>query len=257
MQPLLEPGHRDPEYRAAHHVWHPVRGPLVSDEACHAHLVASFTHRTADRFKRRASSAARRPQPVAASTRRRRRRSRVLACLHVQRGRWRPSCRGYPLPIDPETNNCSRGAGLRCSGRHSGHDCARCRTDHKRQTRSPHAEGWGCRCDDLARQPSGGSRNEPRRHQIYVIAADSVEVVSRLHHIVGTYRIGPHPKRILVSDDGTRVYVTGYDGSTSVINTANHRVNTFALERSIAEVVISISALKRPGMPKCVPITEW
>ena len=32
-------------------MWHPVHGPLVGDEACHAHFVASLTHRTTDRFK--------------------------------------------------------------------------------------------------------------------------------------------------------------------------------------------------------------
>jgi DNA-binding beta-propeller fold protein YncE len=40
-----------------------------------------------------------------------------------------------------------------------------------------------------------------------------------------------------VSADGSRVYVTGYDGSTSVISTANNTVKTFMLERSNAEVV--------------------
>lgn len=103
--------------------------------------------------------------------------------------------------------------------------------------RWPHAEGWGCRCDDLARQPGGEIAVSPDGRQAYAIAAGSVKVISRLHHIVGTYRIGPHPKSVLVSDDGTRVYVTGYDGSTSVISSADHTVNTFALERSIAEVV--------------------
>jgi DNA-binding beta-propeller fold protein YncE len=40
-----------------------------------------------------------------------------------------------------------------------------------------------------------------------------------------------------VSADGTRVYVTGYDGSTAVVSTADNTVKTFALERSNAEVV--------------------
>src|SRR4029077_11890100 len=44
VHPLVEPGDADPQDRAAHHVWHPVHGPLVGDEACHAHFVASFTH---------------------------------------------------------------------------------------------------------------------------------------------------------------------------------------------------------------------
>jgi DNA-binding beta-propeller fold protein YncE len=53
---------------------------------------------------------------------------------------------------------------------------------------------------------------------------DSVKVISRLHHIVATSRAGPHPKNIVVSADETRVYVTGYDGSTSIISTADNTV---------------------------------
>ena len=66
---------------------------------------------------------------------------------------------------------------------------------------------------------------------------DSVKVISRLHHIVATSRAGPHPKNIVVSADGTRVYVTGYDGSTSIISTADNTVKTFVLDWSTAEVV--------------------
>ena len=40
-----------------------------------------------------------------------------------------------------------------------------------------------------------------------------------------------------MSADGTRVYVTGYDGSTSIISTADNTVKTFVLDRSTAEVV--------------------
>jgi DNA-binding beta-propeller fold protein YncE len=54
------------------------------------------------------------------------------------------------------------------------------------------------------------------------------KVISRLHHIVATSRAGPHPKNIVVSADGTRVYVTGYDGSTSIISTADNTVKPFS-----------------------------
>ena len=67
---------------------------------------------------------------------------------------------------------------------------------------------------------------------------DSVKVISRLHHIVATSRTSSaHPKNIVVSADGTRVDVTGYDGSTSIISTADNTVKTFVLDRSTAEVV--------------------
>src|SRR3954470_9944662 len=50
LEPLVEPRERDPEQGAGERVRHPVEGPLVGDEAGHAHFVASFTHRTTDRL---------------------------------------------------------------------------------------------------------------------------------------------------------------------------------------------------------------
>ena len=38
----------------------------------------------------------------------------------------------------------------------------------------------------------------------------------QLDHIVATYATDDSPDDMVVSDDGTRVYITGYDGSTSV-----------------------------------------
>ena len=93
----------------------------------------------------------------------------------------------------------------------------------------------GRRRDDFAWGPGGQSRGKP--DYVYVMVDDSVKVISRLHHIVATSRAGPHPKNIVVSADGTRVYVTGYDGSTSIISTADNTVKTFVLDRSTAEVV--------------------
>jgi hypothetical protein len=53
---LVEPCRTHPEQQAADGVWHPVAGPLVSDEVGHAHLVASFTHMTTDRLSHRNDS---------------------------------------------------------------------------------------------------------------------------------------------------------------------------------------------------------
>jgi hypothetical protein len=55
VDPLVEPGEADPEDAAADRVWHPERGPLVGDEAGHAHLVASFTHNAERRIMPRMS----------------------------------------------------------------------------------------------------------------------------------------------------------------------------------------------------------
>src|SRR4051812_39364851 len=51
VDPLVEPGLRHPEQGAGDRVRHPVVGPLVGDEAGHAHFVASFTHPTTDRLR--------------------------------------------------------------------------------------------------------------------------------------------------------------------------------------------------------------
>jgi DNA-binding beta-propeller fold protein YncE len=143
------------------------------------------------------------------------------------------------LPIDPDANG-SRGAGMPCSNCDHGRDCPQCQNNHNCQTNGPTQKGQKGEAV-VATISLGGWAGEiatsPDGNQIYVIVADSVKVISRLHHIVGTYRIGPHPKSLLVSADGTRVYVTGYDGSTSVISTADNTVKTFMLERSNAEVV--------------------
>src|SRR5665811_1806050 len=50
-QPLVEPRQRHPQQDADNRVRHPIEGPLVGDETCHAHFVASFTHRTTDRLR--------------------------------------------------------------------------------------------------------------------------------------------------------------------------------------------------------------
>ena len=49
--PLVEPRHADTQQHTCNRMRHSVFGPLVSDETCHAHFVASFTHRTTDRLR--------------------------------------------------------------------------------------------------------------------------------------------------------------------------------------------------------------
>src|SRR4029078_4970332 len=49
--PLVKPRHTHTQQHARNRMRHPVVGPLVGDEACHAHFVASFTHRTTDRLR--------------------------------------------------------------------------------------------------------------------------------------------------------------------------------------------------------------
>jgi YVTN family beta-propeller protein len=140
------------------------------------------------------------------------------------------------LPIDPDANG-SRGAWVPCPDCDHGRDRPQCQNNHDCQANGPTQKAEAVVATISLGGHAGEIATSPGGHQIYVIVADSVKVVSRLHHVVGTYRIGPHPKSLLVSVDGTRIYVTGYDGSTSVISTADHTVKTFMLQRSNAEIV--------------------
>ena len=85
--------------------------------------------------------------------------------------------------------------------------------------------------------PAGEVATSPDGNYVYVLLADSVKVISQLHHVVATYPTGAHPKNMVVSADGTRIYVTGYDGSMSIISTADNSVKTVVLNRSTAEIV--------------------
>ena len=51
LDPLVEPRLAHLQQAAAERVWHGLEGPLVGDEARHAHFVASFTHRTTHRLR--------------------------------------------------------------------------------------------------------------------------------------------------------------------------------------------------------------
>ncbi len=85
--------------------------------------------------------------------------------------------------------------------------------------------------------PAGEVATSPDGNFVYVLLADSVKVISQLQHVVATYPTGAHPKNMVVSADGTRIYVTGYDGSMSIISTADNSVKTVVLNRSTAEIV--------------------
>jgi YVTN family beta-propeller protein len=172
------------------------------------------------------------------------------------------------LPIDPDADS-NRRAWLPCPN--CNHDCPHCQDNHTCQahwqyllkndgnrvclqcptcahtwTADAVADGLGQRHGQqehkavVATIPLGGRTGEVATSaggHVYVMVADSVKVINRLHHIVATYRTGPHPKNIIMSADGTHFYVTGYDGSTSVISVADYTVKTFALQRSTAEAV--------------------
>ena len=62
-------------------------------------------------------------------------------------------------------------------------------------------------------------------------------MIDRAHHIVANIPVGVDPKRTMVSADGSRVYVTGYDGSMSIINAVDHTVRTVGGQASTAEAI--------------------
>src|ERR1039457_2388678 len=51
VEPFVEPRLAHSQDHAAHRVRDAVEGPLVGDEACHAHFVASFTHPATERLR--------------------------------------------------------------------------------------------------------------------------------------------------------------------------------------------------------------
>jgi DNA-binding beta-propeller fold protein YncE len=78
--------------------------------------------------------------------------------------------------------------------------------------------------------------SKSRRCPHVYVTDDSSRSSALANQIVATFAC-PHPMNVVVSADGTRVYVTGYDSSTSIISTADNTVTTFVLDRSTAEVV--------------------
>ena len=88
-----------------------------------------------------------------------------------------------------------------------------------------------------SRRPCTRRRRQPRRDHVYATTANSVSVIDRAHHIVANIPVGVDPKRTMVSADGSRVYVTGYDGSMSIINAVDHTVRTVGGQASTAEAI--------------------
>ena len=175
------------------------------------------------------------------------------------------------VPLDPDAHS-NRRAWLPCPNCNHGHECPQCQNNQNCQTHwqyvlrnegtraslqcptcahlwtasaitDEHMDGHGQQSAEaiVATISVGGRAGEvatsPDGNHVYVMTADSVKVISQLHHIVANYPTGPHPKNMIVSANATRIYVTGYDGSTSIINTADNTVKTLRLNRSTAEVV--------------------
>ncbi|MDI3315274.1 MAG: YncE family protein [Mycobacterium sp.] len=82
---------------------------------------------------------------------------------------------------------------------------------------------------------------------VYVGRRTSVAVLSRLNNIVGVIPTGGQPKELAISADGSRLYVTGYDGSVSVVDatewTTPRRVMVIPGASAAREVITADGAL--------------
>jgi DNA-binding beta-propeller fold protein YncE len=93
------------------------------------------------------------------------------------------------LPIDPDANS-GRGAWPPCSDCDPGHDRPQCQNSHKCQSNGSKQKGEAVVATISLGGHAGEIATSPDGNHVYVIAADSVKVISRLHHIVATYRTG-------------------------------------------------------------------
>ena len=72
---------------------------------------------------------------------------------------------------------------------------------------------------------------------VYVMTADSVKVINSRHHIVTSIPVTPEPKQMMMSTDGSRLYVTGYGNSLSIIDPIAMTAKNVVVQPSTAAVV--------------------
>jgi YVTN family beta-propeller protein len=77
----------------------------------------------------------------------------------------------------------------------------------------------------------------PDGEHVYATTAKSVNVIDRAHRVVATIPVDIDAKCTMVSPQGSRVYVTGYDGSVAIIDAEDYTVTTIRRDASTAQVV--------------------
>ncbi|MCW2653110.1 MAG: hypothetical protein JWR32_4086 [Mycobacterium sp.] len=178
------------------------------------------------------------------------------------------------LPIDPDADG-SRRAWLTCPNCNQGDGCAECESRRNCDTHWQYLlrnEGtrlllqcpacthlWtvDTKADRHATSiPDAGERTRepvvttiplgvrvcdiavsPGNDQLYIATTDSVMAISAFHHVVATIPTGHDVKRLSMSGDGRILYVTDYDGSLTIINTADNTASSVVNSPSTAEVV--------------------
>ncbi|WP_068179635.1 YncE family protein [Mycobacterium sp. UM_CSW] len=90
------------------------------------------------------------------------------------------------------------------------------------------ALGNGAR--DIVTSPSG--------ELVYVLTTDAVKAINDRHQVVASVPIpAEEPKQMMMSSDGSRIYVTGYDAALSIIDTARMTAKSVAKQRTTAAAV--------------------
>ncbi|OBI17487.1 hypothetical protein A5712_23895 [Mycobacterium sp. E2327] len=83
---------------------------------------------------------------------------------------------------------------------------------------------------DIVTSPSG--------EQVYVLTTDAVKAINDRHRVVASVPIpAEEPKQMMMSSDGSRIYVTGYDAALSIIDTARMTARSVAKQRTTAAAV--------------------
>jgi YVTN family beta-propeller protein len=99
---------------------------------------------------------------------------------------------------------------------------------------------------------------------VFVAQADSIAVIGSGNHVVARIPVNGQPRELVIDADGSRLFAISYDGSISVVDTADHEVRTLSGSWN-SDVVISpdgayIYAADNPsstsGLESCISIID-
>jgi YVTN family beta-propeller protein len=112
--------------------------------------------------------------------------------------------------------------------------------DEAARASEPDSESWAASEAVIATIPVGDHAGDivvsPDSKYVYVANSNSLNVIDSSNTIVATIPIAGEPKAMAIDADGTRVYVTSYGGSASVIDTADYTVRSVPAGGSVQAV---------------------